>query len=333
MESTVNLVGNGSGSKESNTQNGTTTNLLGAQRDTFAGMSSKYGTVLAGYLSTPFRSAIAGLDVMPGATGSMAAIGLFGRQNATVTQANNANAYGTVGYSAAARVTAIAYVMPTLYGFDGRIAYTGSGNNDLKQCNGALATCNANNSTNGLSMSLGWTGYGVNVIGAFQQLHVNTAGRSDMASGLTNYMIGAQYTGVPGLKVAAAYGRATVGENANPGTGAGAAKGSQNQIWAGASYRFGNNEPRLMYANNSNTSGLSQNNTAGTPQFGGQNGANQWGLGWGYYLSKRTQVYGLVSQIKNNANANYDFFGGTTTSANNGGARLTTYGAGLRTNF
>ena len=350
METNVNMTGS-----TKNNQAYGDGDAFTSMRDSYVGMSSKYGTVAAGYLSTPFRTAVAGLDVMPGATGSMAINGLFGRTSFTATQAVNGNNYGTGSYNAADRSTAIAYIMPTLYGFNGAIAYTGSGKNDLVTCNGGNS-CNGNQTANNaLSFNLGWSGYGVGIIGAFQQVHVNagvpagsttsttqsaggaavvtTTGTNNQTSSWTNYMLGAQYTGVPGLKVAAAYGRATVGENANSATGTGAAKGSQNQIWVGASYRFGNNEPRVMYANNSNMSGLSQNNTAGTPQFGGQNGASQWGLGWGYYLSKRTQVYGLVSQIKNNANGTYDFFGSSTTGQTNGGQRLTTYGAGLRTNF
>ena len=332
FENQINLTGTAGNTNTA----GTTSSMFGSMRDSYAGLSNKYGTVAAGYLSTPFRLAVAGLDVMPGATGSMANNGLFGRTNMPVSQAINANAYGTASYNAAFRSTAIAYMLPTLYGFNGAIAYTGQGSNDLVKCNG-VANCNGNQGAqNGLSLSLGWSGYGVGVIGAFQQVHANLGvptGTANQTSAWTNYMLGAQYTGVPGLKVAAAYGRATVGENANTGTGAGAAKGSQNQVWAGVSYRFGNNEPRAMYANNSNISGLSQNNTAGTPQFGSQNGASQWGLGWGYYLSKRTQVYGLVSQIANRANGYYDFFQATTTSATNGGQRLTTYGVGMRTNF
>lgn len=329
IETNVNLNGSGS---NANTTSGST---FGSMRDSYVGLNSKYGTVLGGYLSTPLRSTVTGLDVFPGAQGSAAITSLFGQTrmpvaNAATAATSTSNQYGTANYSATIRTTAIAYALPTLYGFNGTIAYTGNGANNNVQCNGA-AGCDANSNTTGLGFNLGWDGYGVGLRGAFQQMHVKSGVNTNMTANWTNYIIGAQYTGVPGLKLAAAYGRATVGENGNT-NGAGAAKGSQNQIWAGASYRFGNNEPRVMYASNSNISGLSQNAANGTPQFGGQNGASQWGLGWGYYLSKRTQVYGIVSQIKNNANADYNFQNATAIGAN-GGTRQTTYGAGLRTNF
>lgn len=107
----------------------------------------------------------------------------------------------------------------------------------------------------------------------------------------------------------------------------GSAKGSNNGIWAGASYRFGNNEPRLSYSNVSNSSGLSNSS------YGAQDGATQWTANWGYYLSKRTQVYGIVSTLKNNANANFNMASGGTALNATGGQIITTYGAGLRTNF
>ena len=56
-------------------------------------------------------------------------------------------------------------------------------------------------------------------------------------------------------------------------------------------------------------------------------------LGGNYYLSKRTQVYGLVTQYKNNANAVWSPMQTGTNMLPSGGQTLTTYGAGLRTNF
>ena len=326
IETNVNLNGSG------NNTNTTSGNAFTSMRDSYIGFGSKYGTVLGGYLSTPLRSTVAGLDVFPGGAGSASILTLFGMTKGPVAAAAG-TAYGTGGwtYSSTIRTTAIAYALPTLYGINGSIAYTGNGGNNNVQCNGA-AGCDANSNTTGMGFNLGWDGYGVGLRGAFQQLHNKAAPGTNLVSGMTNYVLGAQYTGVPGLKVAAAYGRATIGMNGRGDIAA--AKGSQNQIWAGASYRFGNNEPRVMYANNSNVSGLAQNDANGNQVDGGQTGASQWGLGWGYYLSKRTQVYGIVSQLKNNANANYNFTGAAVDlTGKNGGTRQTTYGMGLRTNF
>ena len=338
IETNVNMTG-GSAVASSNTS-GTAGTTFGQMRDSFVGVSSKYGTVLGGYMSTPYRSALTSFDVMPGATGD-------GR---------NENLIGKVGGTSSAlassvRATALAYALPTMYGFNGSIAYTGSTNNGNTE-----ATAATNILRQALSLNLGWSGYGVDIKGAFQQagivgnttnvnaLNATTAGTAQAVttttinqlsqtdiSGYTSYLIGAAYTGVPGLKVAALYNRNTVGLNtATVGTTAANAsltnanKGSNNQYWLGASYRFGNNEPRISWAQTSNT-----NFNGGTPNDGGR----QWTANWGYYLSKRTQVYGLVSGIKNNQNGAWNMASGGSNLTATAGQSVLTYGAGLRTNF
>ncbi|BBU68547.1 membrane protein [Fluviibacter phosphoraccumulans] len=300
---------------------GSTSNAgWGQLRDSYVGMNSKYGTVLGGFLSTPYRSALTSFDVMPGATGDARIETMMGTQRVS----KNGLAYTA---QSSVRATALAYALPTMYGFDGSIAYTGSNNNG----NNENVNSTGNNLYSALSTQIGWTGYGVNVKGAFQQakmMGATTAGVSQTpANAYTSYLIGASYTGLPGLKASVVYNRNTLGGNtATLATGAtsDANKGSNNQIYAGVSYRFGNNEPRLTYQNSSNTSfnGASAND-----------GATLWGANWGYYLSKRTQVYGIVSTIKNNQNGTVNMASGGTSLVPTGGQVVTTYGAGLRTNF
>jgi predicted porin len=265
---------------------------------------------------------------MPGATGD-------GR---------NENLIGKMGGSGSAlassvRATAIAYALPTMYGFNGAIAYTGSSSNGNNE-----NTATSQILKQALSLNLGWSGYGVDVKGAFQQAKIGGAttaataanpwGLSQTsASGYTSYLIGAAYTGVPGLKLAALYNRNTVGTNTavtavntagQPTDGSDANKGSNNQYWLGASYRFGNNEPRISWAQTSNT-----NFNGGNANDGGR----QITANWGYYLSKRTQVYGIVSSIKNNQDATWYMASQGTGLVPTAGQSLITYGAGMRTNF
>jgi len=338
IETNVNLTG---GSAVA-VQNGTT---FGSMRDSYVGASSKYGTVMGGYLSTPYRSALNSFDVMPGATGVGRIENLMGNMRFGAGMLNGAPSTSTASIqgSSSVRATAIAYALPTMYGINGSIAYTGSANN------GAANTTSQTYSSTGintvlpqsaLSLNLGWSGYGVDIKGAFQQAKVNnwsaastsvnaagtvTGNAADGldASGYTSYLIGAAYTGIAGLKASVVYNRNTMGFNGN-GSTIGAQKGSNNQIWAGVSYRFGNNEPRLAYASSSNT------NFNG---FNTNDGAQQWSLGWGYYLSKRTQVYGIASTIKNNQDGTNNFASGGSSLVPTGGQKLLTYGAGLRTNF
>ena len=357
IETNVNMTGQSSGQGvAANTSNSNFSSL----RDTYVGVSSKYGTGLAGYLSTPFRSTLTSFDVMPGATGDGRIENLMGGMRMSGSSLGLAANTGYIAANSSVRATAIAYAMPTLYGFNGSIAYTGSDRNgSTNQNTVGPVTMNSTNTSltsqtnaapqSALSLNLGWTGYGVNIAGAFQQAKVNnsftfnyqqpgaftgstvTANEAMTlnAQGLTSYLIGASYTGLPGLKASVVYNRNTLGTN-SPNANSmldGASKVSNNAIYAGVSYRFGNNEPRLSYQNVSNANGA---NSGG---FTGQNGANQWTANWGYYLSKRTQVYGIISGLKNNANANYGMASGGTGLQATAGQTFVTYGAGLRTNF
>jgi len=349
IETNVNMTGQSSGQGvAANTSNSN----FGSLRDTYVGASSKYGTVLGGYLSTPFRSALTSFDVMPGATGDGRIENLLGGMRFSMGEP------GGTGYLAAnssVRATALAYAMPSLYGFNGVIAYTGSNNNGGSNQttvgpvtqNGATGVTNSQVTAapqSALSLNLGWEGYGFGIKGAFQQAQVNnsmqwqtttgnvvtTAPTNTLnAQGLTSYLVGAQYTGVPGLKVAVVYNRNTISTNTPNGDTSllpGANKLSNNAFYAGASYRWGNFEPRLSYQHVSNTSGMTGSDNP-------NNGANQWTANVGYYLSKRTQVYGLVSGLKNNSNGVYNLASGGTSLQSTQGQSFVTYGAGLRTNF
>jgi predicted porin len=106
----------------------------------------------------------------------------------------------------------------------------------------------------------------------------------------------------------------------------GAGKLTNNQLFAGVSYRFGNWEPRVSATWSSDLDGSNVQ----------QLGSRQWTLNTGYYLSKRTQVYGLISNLNNSANQDYNFGQatvglGSQTQAR--GSNMFTYGAGLRTTF
>ena len=330
IETNVNVTGSASGG---NTTSGTT---FGAARDSYVGLNSKYGTVMGGYLSTPYRSVVTGFDVMPGATGVGRSENFIGttrlnNQNSAAATGGGASTVGTGGAAIvqSTRSTALAYAMPTLYGFNGAIAYTGSNRNawnnqgDLSLSSTSVTTVPVQSA---ISLNLGWEGYGIGIKGAYQQAKVNFAqdftAPGNGFQGVTSYVVGAQYTGIQGLKAAVMYNRNSIGMNGTPITGA--QKGSNNQVWAGVSYRFGNNEPRLSFASSGNTNGLN-----GV----GQDGGRQWTANWGYYLSKRTQVYGLVSGIGNNANGIYNMAGSGANLNPTGGQNIVTYGAGLRTNF
>ncbi len=326
-ETGLDLVGNQKGNDADAAVSVSSGNGLfsSALRDSFVGLNSKYGTVQAGYISTPFRSSINSFAVEPGATGSMQ----IEKQMGTMRFG-----YDNVQFASSLRATAIAYSMPTLYGFDGSIAYTGSNNNGTTNTtaatscdNSALSACSITPQS-AFGFNLGWTGYGVNIKGAFQQANNNVtpaAGGAGNYGDYTSYLVGAIYTGLPGLKASVVYNRNTLGTNGTVGTVSdGAAKLTNNQLYAGVGYRWGNWEPTVSATFSSDVNG------AQTQQLG----SRQWQARVGYYLSKRTQAYGLISNLNNSANQNFTF--GQQTSAMGGGGsgmNLFTYGMGMRTSF
>ncbi len=340
-ETTLNLTGSqhsGAGNNTTAVTANTGTGVFTAQRDTFVGLSSKYGTAMGGYISTPFRSSLTSFAVEPGATGSMQIDKQMGSM-----RFGSAN----VAFSSAIRATAVAYSMPTLYGFDASVAYTGSNNNGTNNSS-TLGACNSTSDVSACTatpqsvwgFNLGWTGYGVNIKGAFQQANNNFSqsgtdavlGNTGVVGDYTSYLVGANYTGVPGLKLSTVYIRNTLGTNGSSGTAGispgGAAKITNNQLYAGVGYRWGNWEPTLSATWSGDNDGAGSNAQ--------QMGSRQWQARAGYYLSKRTQVYGLISNLNNSANQNFTFGQQTSavgSSSNATGSNLFTYGAGLRTSF
>ena len=342
-ETTLNLTGNNpNGTQATGVNVNTSNSVFSGLRDSFVGLNSKYGTGMAGYLSTPFRATLTSFDVMPGATGSgsietMSGIRIADQGANTVL--GGKYAVNALSLTSSTRATAVAYALPTLYGFNGSVAYTGSGNNGLGNnttinvsCGNDVSAC-TQTPQSAWGLNLGWTGYGVNVAGAFQQANINLRSNADPVTGavgvagamgnFTSYLIGAGYTGIAGLKTSVAYTRNSLGIRAISGTD-GANKLSNNQLYAGVSYRMGNWEPRLSATWSSNVNGMTEVN---------QLGARQWTFNTGYYMSKRTQVYGLISNLNNSANQNYQMGQQVNGMKPTGGQNLFTYGMGLRTTF
>ena len=300
-ETTVNLTGG------STVVYGTGT-AFGGLRDSFVGLSGEYGVIRAGYNSMPIRAAVTSFDVMPGATGSSDINKMMGNMRFAERSLNGSNSSTAAqAYDSAIRATSLLYTSPTLYGFNGSIAYTGSNNNGTTNTTEATVCGGTTSSRSACTVSpqsmwgigLAWEGYGVNFKGAFQQSDYNITPNPitnvHNSGDYTSFLIGAAYTGLPGLKLSTVYMRNNLQSNGPSNIATGAKILSNNQLWAGASYRFGEHEPRISAVWNSNINGGDD----------GQLGARQWNLNWGYYLSKRTQVYGLVSYLDNSANQNY----------------------------
>lgn len=141
-----------------------------ANRDSYVGLAGAFGTVAAGFLSSPHRSLGAKFDVMPGAAGAGSALNIIGRINTgsvlnplnggmnnghrfgnttytpTTITSNAAGAGGTYLTTASgtaetvannvgiiARHAAVAYITPNFNGFVGTVAYVANENKDNAQ--------------------------------------------------------------------------------------------------------------------------------------------------------------------------------------------------------
>lgn len=318
----------------SGVQYGTGT-LFGGLRDTYLGAAGVYGQIKLGYNSTPFRASLVSFEVMPGgASGSADITRIMGGMRFTPRALNGTNGSGdALAYSSAVRATSVVYSTPTWQGLKGAVAYTGSNNNGTNNlsneglCGGSSTSACTVTPQSAWGFNLEWSGHGVNTQVAFQQANYHLAPQPQFyinnMGDFTSFLVGAAYTGVPGLKLSSVFIRNNLQSNGFSTIANGPNVLSNNQLWVGAAYRFGANEPRMSVVWNSDTNGSSDN----------QYGARQWNLNWGHYLSKRTQVYGVVSYLSNSANQNYAFGFQPSHLQPTGGQNLLTYGSGMRTTF
>ena len=308
--------------------------LFGGLRDSYLGAAGAYGQLKLGYNSTPFRASLVSFDVMPGgATGSADITRIMGSMRFTGRGVNGTNGSADAqSYDSAIRATSVVYSTPTWQGLRGSVAYTGSNNNGTTNLTNT-AVCSSSESACSVSpqsawgFNLGWAGYGIDTQVAFQQSNFHLAPEQEFninnVGDYTSFLVGTAYTGVPGLKLSSVFIRNNLQSNGASKIADGPSVLANNQLWMGASYRFGANEPRVAVVWNSDTNGGDDH----------QYGARQWNLNWGYYLSKRTQIYGVFSYLSNSANQNYSFGFQPSNLRPTGGQNMLTYGSGIRTLF
>lgn len=333
FESTVNLVNQQaansgstvSGSDATNGQNSNNNGLLGTKRDSFVALSGNFGTVLGGYVSTPYRSIVTGFDVVPGSAGAGNSNGVFGK------------ALG--GVNLVFRTNAIAYASPSFNGFSGVIAYVP---NATKSTQNNLDAGTQTTNPYGWNLALNYANGGLKL--AYSYLKLNDLGVGDVAGGTvqpgqtlgaTNHTTGEDHKA---NLLAASYdfgqGTTLVGMYQHyKGTldiaGAGSLDLNRNSYFLGLKHVLGANEFAVSYQH----AGKAGGNLLKTND---QTDANQWTLRYGYNFSKRTQVYALYSRIDNKDKANFNFGGESGVNYGDGvgyGSNVQVYGVGLRHSF
>lgn len=308
-------------------------------RDSFVGLAGGFGTIVAGNLTGPTRALGAKFDVNSGATGIGANTALLGKFSG-----------GSGAGHFDQRITnAIAYVSPTVGGFNGVLAYS--------------------------------TGFTTTGLPGHESMGRDNAGQGNTAWTLgLNFETGPVYVGYAYTAVNAA-GNGSVGDSsataANLGTGAVTTTSVVGDGLAAGWNKVDNHRLGVMYkaafgqvgflfdrARIDPTTGsdLKQNTTylsgkfnlgkgAILAQWGHANdlkgngvdkeGANHYVAGYEYSLSKRTVLKAIYSRINNKNNANYDYLYGvsapnTTATAGGGladGSQVSGFSVGLRHSF
>ncbi len=157
-------------------------------RDTFIGLGGGFGTVLAGHLSTPYKSSTNYMDVFRNTRGDYNAI--MGSVNGNVVFDNRAD-------------NAIAYMTPDMNGFKASVAYILSDiNNDDD-----LPISTAGNDRDAYSLSAGYTNGPLFVTAAYESLNAAGVGGDDASA----WKIGGTYTITDATTIGAIWESADVG--------------------------------------------------------------------------------------------------------------------------
>lgn len=285
-------------------------------RDTFVGLTGGFGAVLAGYVSTPQRSTAAKYDLMPGATGSGSSLNMIGRVNmGGVYQgaglvANNSFSNSAVGDAVGDddlannvgtifRSQALTYVSPVVNGFNAVIAYVPNENRD----NTAGANTVKRNPF-GWNAAFNYSNGPINASLAYLKLKDIGIGQGvdnpvfNGEEDHTNWLLGVSYDFSPSTKVSFMYDnyKGKLGLDAG-GTG----EVKRNAWYLAGKQSFGANDLVVAYMRNDD------NKVNGVDGSFGDTGAQAWSVRLAHNFSKRTQAYAIYTQIKNEANAVYDF--------------------------
>ena len=258
-----------------------------SHRNIFVGLSSQQmGTLTLGLQDSPFKTSTGPLDVFGQHTVADYR-NIWGAVGALLIQTPGAAGSG-VNLASIRAPNSVMYTSPNLSGFTIK-ALAGAQNengNDTPTTSVANPHYYAVNGTYANGPIFATLAYEDNKI-------VNSA-TNDLA--LKNWRAGAGYT-FAGFKVGLAYERIK-------GDGAATAITSQEiqrTAWyLPVSYQFGNNTIKAAFTK----AGKSNQKNAGV-DVSGSDGAKQWSLGFDHAMSKRTNVYALYTQVRNDDNGSY----------------------------
>ena len=280
-------------------------NGWGKTRNSMLGMNGGFGTVFLGLYDTPYKVAHNKIELFDNTTfGS--AINVLGRINTV--------AAGTAGAAASynfndRRKNSLQYWSPNMEGFQVKFGYS----TDVS----STATIGPTQGTKQDMLNLSATYENDMFYAAYAYANYNDLNAaSSTARVATDKMTGNRLVG------AVKFGDAMVGatyERLNSSSVTAASNGARTAWELVGTYKIGASNLGLSYVNAGNF---------GSPSTGA-NGAKQISLRYGYKFSKRTELYGMYSSLKNDVNGKYNFDGGTAIAGSQAGAKLDGFGVGM----
>lgn len=291
---------------------------LATSRDSYAGLTGGFGSVLAGRLTGPTRALGASVDVFSGATGIGANSGILGKLGNDLLGGNGTDSSYTPA-AACGRSTVCNSVFDTRW--NNAVAYVSPNLSGLTLT--AVYVANENKADNGAGNKPNTKGYD---LGANYKNGPITAGLTFNQAKLGD----TNDTKASDLRIAGAYdfGMASVRvlfDRVKADNLGGAGNKEKQRVWGiGGTYNVTANGKIVgQYYKAADVKG-----NAGWDN----SGAKLFALGYEHSLSKRTLLKATYSRLKNDDNASYDF-GVNAVGLGADGATLSGVQVGLRHSF
>jgi predicted porin len=278
-----------------------------ASRNSNVGLTGGFGTLSYGNWDTPFKIASSRLDPF-GNTGIGGHSSIIGNSQITGPNAPAGNSFSFQRR----QNNSVQYWTPNFSGFSSRLAYSANEERTATR-NPSLWSFSADYENGPLYVGLSYE----------EHRDYLAAGTKDKGS-----KVGAGYTLFGATRVMLAYERLEYEPTTSTNL-------RRNAWFAAVNHQIGNHTLRAAYIKADDSTGNATTAVGGagapTPVNSGQTGASQWIVGYGYRLSKRTELYALYSRLRNDQAAAYDFSTNAIGTAT--GADPTGFGAGIKHTF
>lgn len=266
-----------------------------ANRDSFVGLTGGFGTLVAGNLTGPTRAMGAKFDVNAGATGIGANAALLGKLGG----GSGAGAFDQ-------RITnAIAYVSPTVAGFNAVVGYStgltnqyGAAATNVLKGHESMGADTANQGNHAYTLGLNYavagfdTGYAYTAVKAAGNGSIADDGLAAGWRKLDNHRVGVLYKAAFG-QVGVLFDRSRLDQTTGEDL-------TQNVWYLSGKFNVGKGAVLAQWGH---ANDVKNNNTD-------KEGANHYVVGYEHNLSKRTVLKAVYSRISNKDNANYDYLYG-----------------------